>query len=495
MHNNFSWQNGSYELLLTVLNTLDALVYAVDLSTYEILYMNQTAKNIWGDLVGDVCWRILGNGSSPCPDCANQKMFESPDTSGADVVREYQDPNGKWYSCRDRSMRWIDGRSVRLGIATDISERKAMEEALRESEERYRQLVEWSPAAILVEEKEKIITANKEALRLLGNLEFEDIIGKSLSTVLPSACYTQFRTYVQQSMNDSEPIECEIIRRDGSAVTVELNAAAFSSSDHQSIRIILWDLTEQKKKEEEYIQATKLESIGLLAGGIAHDFNNILTIISGYLSISRLYAKDSESLQDKLSEIENAVEQAVGLTQQLLTFAKGGAPVKKVISVSGLVNDAVRFALSGSNVRWLVWVSDDLCCVEVDEGQLSQVVNNLVINADQAMPYGGTVNIELNNVSVSAGNPLHLKPGKYVMITINDEGQGIHEKDLPKIFDPYFTTKSAGSGLGLATCYSIIKRHGGHIAVTSSYGKGSIFSVYLPATACVTEQIGERFYP
>jgi two-component system, cell cycle sensor histidine kinase and response regulator CckA len=477
----------NYETLVTVLNSVDALVYVVDMQTYEVLYMNQAAVQVWGNLVGNVCWKMMGE-KGPCSDCVNKKLLTG-DYTDVSTTREFNGPGSrKWYSVRDQVIQWMDGRRVRLGVAADIGEYKAIEEALRESEERYRKLVELSPAAILVVSEGIIDTANQQALRLMGNIPSEEIIGSTMERFLDPRCFEELRQLVEESLRNNIPKECELVRKDGTAVPVELSAVSLSNGTAKSVRITLWDLTEQKRREEEYIKATRLESIGLLAGGIAHDFNNILTIISGYLSIASIYAQNKGyaqgskgQLQQTLAEIDKAVNQAVGLTQQLLTFAKGGEPVKTKISLEKTVMETVQFALSGSNVRWSVQANGYLPCVEVDEGQFSQVISNLSINAGQAMPAGGTFTVTLETHSLTEENPFQLCAGTYVVITATDEGCGIHEDNLPKIFDPYFTTKSDGSGLGLATCYSIIKKHGGHITVASQYGRGTTFTLYIPA--------------
>lgn len=247
--------------------------------------------------------------------------------------------------------------------------------------------------------------------------------------------------------------------------------------------------------EQELLTSQKLDSIGVLAGGIAHDFNNILTAIMGNLCLAKLAVSPSEELYKRLSEAEKASQRAKGLTHQLLTFAKGGMPVKKTIFVEGVVREAARFALYGSNVRPEFSIWENLCPVDVDEGLMNQVVHNLVINAKQAMPGGGTLRIGGENVShiFQETKDLPLPPGQYVHITFADEGVGISKEHLPRIFDPFFTTKPKGSGLGLATSYSIVKKHGGHITVRSELGQGSVFSIYLLASSeAVVEKEGER---
>ena len=241
------------------------------------------------------------------------------------------------------------------------------------------------------------------------------------------------------------------------------------------------DITTRKKMTEEVLRAQKLESIGLLAGGIAHDFNNLLTALLGNISLAKIYAKTDEKVVEKLAAAEKASLRAKDLTQQLLTFSKGGAPVKKVMYIKEILTDSCSFALRGANVICGYEFQEDLWPVDVDSGQLGQVIHNLVLNADQAMPEGGIVSISAENIVLDTKNSSQLGAGNYIRISVNDQGVGINHQDLPRIFDPFFTNKPGGSGLGLATAFSIIKNHQGHITVESTPGKGSTFFVCLPA--------------
>ena len=243
---------------------------------------------------------------------------------------------------------------------------------------------------------------------------------------------------------------------------------------------ILRDITNQKKAEDELFKAEKLESISLLAGGIAHDLNNMLTAILGNISILRIELGESHQHSAKLVAAEKASLQARLLTQQLLTFSKGGAPALEVTTISEMVEECALFILRGSKVKCSIEKDDDLWPIDADKGQVSQVVNNLIINANQAMPDGGDIRIRMRNLQVRHSEVPALKLGDYICIEVGDEGIGISPHNLKKIFDPYFTTKTKGNGLGLASSYSIIKMHRGTITADSSIGKGSIFKVYLP---------------
>jgi CheY-like chemotaxis protein len=231
----------------------------------------------------------------------------------------------------------------------------------------------------------------------------------------------------------------------------------------------------------ERVKAKNLESLGVFAGGIAHDFNNILTAILGGISLAKTQFETPEMLEQTLTEAETASFKAATLATQLLTFAQGGVPIREKAKLNEIILDTVQFVTRGSPTKCNFKLLPHLWLVEVDRSQLSQVLQNITLNSMQAMPKGGNINIEALNVNLDGTETPDLKPGKYVYITIQDEGLGIRPEDLPRIFDPYFTTKALGSGLGLAIAYSIIKRHEGSITIESEWGRGTKVNIYLPA--------------
>jgi PAS domain S-box-containing protein len=235
-------------------------------------------------------------------------------------------------------------------------------------------------------------------------------------------------------------------------------------------------------REQESLRMAKMETIGMLAGGIAHDFNNLLTGIMGNIGLVKTYVSSSDPTYEMLDEAEAAAVRARDLTQQLLTFAKGGKPLKKLVNSADLIKESAEFALRGSKVKLELSLPDDLWPIEADEGQISQVINNLIINADEAMPGGGTLKINAENQAVKKSDALPIQRGNYIRIDIADTGIGMSEEQLQRIFEPYFTTKQKGSGLGLTTAYSVVKNHNGAIIVKSIQNKGSTFQIYLPAT-------------
>mgnify|MGYP001190384072 CR=1 FL=1 len=255
------------------------------------------------------------------------------------------------------------------------------------------------------------------------------------------------------------------------------------------ILVIFTDITERELLHNELVKMQKLESIGMLAGGLAHDFNNILTGIMGNLSYAQVLLDPSHPAHGPLRAAEHATTRAVELTGQLLTFARGGEPMKKVLSIGELINESMGLMLRGSKVRGEMEFAEDLWCVEADSGQLSQVFNNLIINAIQAMPGGGRLRVAAENLRVEDTATPALPPGSYVRIVLEDSGEGMEPEIVERIFDPYFTTKERGTGLGLASAYSIINRHGGTISVSSLVGQGSQFTVILPATEAQPDPI------
>ena len=239
------------------------------------------------------------------------------------------------------------------------------------------------------------------------------------------------------------------------------------------------EIAQREQTEEELFRARKLESLGVLAGGIAHDFNNFLTVVQGNLEVAKMSLDSDAPAQEFVDQAVSACERAGFLSSQLLTFAKGGAPVRRVVSVAKLVTDAVQLAGSGSPIRIEVNIAEGLWFAEVDSGQIGQVFHNILLNARQAMPSGGTIQVRVENVVLPNG---YEDADRWVRTSIRDSGFGMSDEILRRIFDPYFTTKPGGSGLGLATAYAIVMKHGGRIAVDSTPGDGTLFIVDLPAS-------------
>jgi PAS domain S-box-containing protein len=364
-----------------------------------------------------------------------------------------------------------------------LIDRKRMEEQVRQSEERYRNLFENNPHPMWVFDIEthRFLAANDAAVRHYGYSR-EEFLAMSLKDIRPD---DEIPRFLEASSGfGADGIQSELWqhrKKDGTILYVEIVSHPIVFGDRRARLSLITDITARKKIEEELMRAQKLESVGTLAGGLAHDFNNLLTGIIANVSLARYDARDGKDVSEHLAAAEKATERAQRLTHQLLTFARGGAPVKRPFAVAELVRDMTFFALRGSRCKPEFSIPADLWPVEGDEGQLSQVITSLLSNADNAMPSGGTIRIACRNIRIEHDNQLPLPNRCFVVVTVADDGVGIPNEHLEKIFDPYFTTKDRSSGLGLATAYSIIKRHDGHITAESSPGSGSRFTVYLPS--------------
>jgi len=357
-------------------------------------------------------------------------------------------------------------------------------DALEEREAQYRDLVERANDGIAMVQDGVLRYVNPRLAEIVGRT-VEEMTGTPYALyVAPDELPKVAERYERRMRGEPVPAvyETVLLHRDGRRVPVELNAGVVTSEGHLVNVVFVRDITERRRLEEEQQRVRQLESIGLLAGGIAHDFNNLLTGILGNVSLAKLYAAQQEEVREILEKAEKACFRARDLTQQLLTFARGGAPVRRLMSLVDLIRESAEFVLRGAAVRAEFAFPPDLWAVEADEGQISQVIQNLVLNARQAMPQGGVVRIACANVVLDSPSPLPLPEGRYVRISVQDQGIGIPQEHLPRIFDPYFTTKQEGHGLGLATALSIVRRHGGHITVESELGKGSRFDIYLPAS-------------
>lgn len=372
--------------------------------------------------------------------------------------------------------------------ATAELERKNMEDALRDSEERYRAIAEHTYDLICeTSATGRFLYASPNYTEVLG-YEPGDLIGRSVFDYIHPEDLPAVLATFERGIRTLSTGQAVFRHRhhNGEWRWFESAGKAFMTATKETRGVVVSrDITERKKIEEELLRASKLESLGVLAGGIAHDFNNLLTAIIGNLSLAKTSSNPSAEVVKCMVEAEKAALRAKGLTQQLLAFAKGGAPIRKTTAIGPVLREAAGFALPGSKVRCEFHLPEDLWMVEIDEGQISQVINNLVINAQQAMPEGGIISILGENLTLNTekvGEHLPFQQGRYLKISITDQGTGIKKEHLPRIFDPYFTTKQRGSGLGLATAYTIIKNHEGYITVRSDLGVGTTFALYLPAS-------------
>jgi PAS domain S-box-containing protein len=373
-------------------------------------------------------------------------------------------------------------------LKKEVHERELAEQALRLSEAQFRGVFEGSALGVTISDlKGHIITCNPAYKKMLGYTETE-LQEMNFSALTHSEDVRKHMNLYDELLagkRDFFQAEKRYINKNGNIVWGQLTVSLVRDQDQNPLFVIglIEDIGEKKELINERIKASKLESIGILAGGIAHDFNNLLTAIIGNITLAKKQMAPDNTAAKRLTEAEKAVLRTRDLTQQLLTFSKGGEPVKRAVPISDIIKDSATFALRGSSVRCEFDIPADLWRAKVDAGQFSQVIQNLAINAGHAMPEGGTLTISASNETVPDESGLPVSSGKYIKISVTDQGAGIAEDVIPRIFDPYFTTKEEGSGLGLSIVHSIIKNHDGLIQVESEPGQGTVFHIYLPAIA------------
>jgi PAS domain S-box-containing protein len=372
--------------------------------------------------------------------------------------------------------------------SNEIRKRRVIEEELQGINHRLHALINASPLPITIIDLDgKCLLWNPAAEQVFG-WTAQEVLGKPLP-IIPDDRREEFRKFQKMNFEGRayKATETQRLRRDGALIDIALSTAPLRNAEGVITEAmgIFEDLTDRKKAEEERLKGHILESIGILAGGLAHDFNNLLTIIIGNIAVAKMTLRPGDKAYGRLDDAENVCGIAAELSQRLITFATGGDPVRKIAPFPGLLRDAVNIALKVSNIHVEFNLPDELSLVAIDEGQIKQVFVNLVINAREAMPHGGTLTIQGENLHVSSHDSFPMREGDYVKISIRDTGAGIPAESLSKIFDPYYSTKDTysqkGLGLGLAVCYSIIRKHDGLITAESQVGKGTTFSIYLTA--------------
>jgi len=476
-----------------ITDNADEVIFRVDAKGGHALYVNPAAE------------RLLGYSKAEWlndPTLAFKIIHPDYKEKQKQIIREI---NTTKKAIKNAVLGWIaeDGREIIVeytiipivdkedeiiyfeSIGRDITDRKQAEEALKKNEFKYRTLVESIPQKIFLKDRDSVYLSCNRSYAADLAIDPEEISGKDDFMFHPRELAEKYTADDKRIMGagKTETIEERYVIK-GEERWVRTTKVPLSREDGETYGIfgIFEDITERKRMEEVLLKSQKLEAVGILAGGIAHDFNNILTTILGNVSLAKDQVTPDDKIFDLLKEAEMASVRAQTLTRQLLTFAKGGAPVKEIASIKDILKESSSFMLRGSKSRCEFSIAEDLWSAQIDVGQISQVINNVVINADQAMPEGGIIQVAAENLIIDGGGGLLIKPGRYIRISIKDQGVGIAEKHLLNIFDPYFTTKQEGSGLGLATICSIIKKHDGDITVESQLGVGTTFHIYLPAS-------------
>ena len=386
----------------------------------------------------------------------------------------------------------FEDKELHTTIETALYKHK-MEKKVIKSEKWLSTILKSIGDGVIVTDTEGIITFMNPVAETLTGWTQEEAAGNLLEEVfylVDEGMQEQKTNLLEKIMRTNKTVNLEsntfLVARDGTRRPIADRGAPITDDNHTLLGsvFVFRDMTEERKMEENLrkLEIEKMESLTILAGGIAHDFNNVLTAVLSNITLAKMSVSSVEELLKILAEMEKTLFKAKNLTHQLLTFSKDGVCVRKPASIKELLKDTTEFALRGSNVTCEYFMPADLQPAEIDAGQISQVINNLVINAEQAMPEGGVIRISAENVWVTQKDGLPLEEGNYVLISVKDEGIGIRKEHLKRVFDPYFTTKQSGCGLGLATSYSIVKNHGGHIIVESEKGTGTAFHMWLPAS-------------
>ncbi|MFP3983596.1 MAG: PAS domain S-box protein [Desulfurivibrionaceae bacterium] len=485
----------SEERYRSLIENIDLGIIMVD-SDYRIVMANEAQADLFGleldEIIGKNCYEVFKQKGAICQHCPGKRAKEESRT--VEDCLDIERIDGSRLKARIRAFPLKSGKQAGgfIEVVEDVSEHMRTEEALAEEKERLAvTLRSIGDGVITTDTRGRVTMMNKVAEDLTGWPQDEALghplteVFKIINELTRSVCENPVEKVLSSGRIVGLANHTALISRDGSERTIADSGSPIRDRESRVIGVVLVfrDVTQQLRMEKEMTKIKKLESIGVLAGGIAHDFNNILAGILGNLNLALFDRNMGKETRELLSEAEKASVRAKSLTAQLLTFSRGGEPVKETASLEEIIRDSAEFILHGDRVTCTFDIQDDLWLVDVDKGQISQVIQNLILNASHAMPEGGTIEVTCENIETISGEHIFLSSDqKHVKITVTDHGVGIPESFIDKIFDPYFSTKQEGSGLGLPISYSIINKHGGHILVDSKPGEGTVFTIYLPAS-------------
>jgi PAS domain S-box-containing protein len=473
---------------------LDSLVEHVIYEDIDmrIIWLNRAACQSVSmsreELIGRYCYEVWLNRIDPCPDCPVIKAIKT----GRPQMIEKPTPDGKYWYIRGNPVRNKKGEIVgAVEVTLDISKRKSIEEALQESEEKYRHLIQHSNDAIYLLFNRKFEFINDK---------FQEMFGVTLKEVnQPKFDFIQLvapksRPLIEERIirvaqgETLEPkYEFTALSEDGNEIEVETSVSYVNYKNEIATQGIIRDITARKRLEEQLRQSQKIEGIGRLAGGIAHDFNNLLTSIIGYAEMGQRKLPPDSPIHKNLKHILKTSNHASSLIQQLLAFSRKAMVQPRVLDLNRVINNFKNILerILGEDIAFKFFLDKKLGNVKADPGQIEQIIMNLAVNSRDALPQGGNLIIETANMDLDekyARLYTYVKPGRYVLLSVSDTGCGMDEETLSHIFEPFFTTKEkgVGTGLGLSTVYGITKQSGGHINVYSELEKGTTVKIYLP---------------
>lgn len=474
------------QLFRVLIENIPNPIFLKDISG-EFLGYNKAFQDFYGlrngDYIGKTVFDLpISQQEALLHHKADLELLQSPGSKTYRASVTFPDGSVRHTISKKATFARADGTIAGIvGVITDITDLKKAEEALRYSEARFRDLSEASSEAVIFIQKGIVTDVNRRMYDMFG-YEDGEVIGRNVLDFIASAL--RDKTREKMLSHNEEMYETTGLKKNGAMFPVEVRPRELHlRGKHMRITAVR-DLTQQKRMEEEVLKAKNMQSIGMLAGGIAHDFNNLLMAIVGNISLARMHASKDSKAVELLAEAERIAFMGKNLTHQLLMFSRGGDPVRKILSVGPMLQEITEQVIAGSPVKANYTIAEDLSFVEIDEDQIRQVIQNMITNAREAMESGGTIYIECGNAKITPHDKLPLIKEDYVKISIRDEGNGMPEEHLSKIFDPYFTTKGMGSkkgvGLGLAICYSIVRKHNGYITVDSVPGEGTTFHIYFP---------------
>ncbi len=487
-----------------VFNAPSDAIFIHEANTGQILEVNQAVTEMYGYTQSEALSLNIGNFSSGIHPYTLEEAAKR-----VALVQQTGHQRFEWQARRKSGeLFWVDVslRSFSFGhtlgvlaVVRDIeAQKKAALELAAEKEQLAITLRSIGDGVVTTDDRARVILVNRVAEQLTGWSQ-DEAAGRPLSEVLNLICSMSGDPCpdpAREVLNSGRQIELAnhtmLIAKDGSRKNIADSAAPIynPASDVVGVVLVFRDITEKQRMEQELSKVKKLESIGILAGGIAHDFNNLLAAILGNISLARTKPEVDTSLDELLSEAEKASLRAKHLTQQLLTFSKGGEPIRQTADLGEIIRDNATFVLRGSHVGFEFNIPADLWQVDIDPGQIGQVIQNIVLNARQAMSdTGGLIEITAHNCRDCSEN--EVPSATCVHVTISDNGPGMSPELLEQIFDPYFTTKQEGSGLGLAICHSIIKKHDGVLRAQSEIGRGTTFTFKLPVATKANPQSEE----
>jgi PAS domain S-box-containing protein len=476
--------------LNAVINALPGMVSVVD-TDFNVLVANDEVYKKFGqgslsEVIGKPCYATRKGLRQPCPQCALVAAFKTGKSISRISTQEEEGLMG--IATKSYAIPLKDENGVIWGgleVILDISDIRKIEENLKKSEEKYRALINGMRDTVwVIDFNGNFIDINSAAAEILGYSR-EELLHMGPTDIDFNLDTGTIKQLIKEMPSEKlQVFETTHITKNGRLIPVEIQSCIVKYQGKDAILSIGRDITDRKQAEKERLKLKKMESVGLLAGGIAHDFNNLLMGLFGNIELAKMFLPADHKSYRFLEFALQSMESATNLTKQLLTFTKGGDPIKETLSIAEVLTETAQFSLRGRNAKLQTNIAPDLWAIKADKGQLSQVISNLIINAQQAMPGGGTIMLTADNIKNSKF--------RYIQIKVHDEGVGIAPQYLDKIFDPYFTTKQMGSGLGLAVTQSIIHKHNGKITVDSTINRGTTFTILLPVSKVGEKIISEQ---